>query len=250
MGRLVRRLRKARPPDQHVSELLVQEYVSLRNESLSAKQNQQTILQWAIATAGIVVAASIAVGGALEEVDALGRFSLNFASAVLVGGLMPVVVSCAFGNWLGELHRMERAGQFLREREAAWSGGAARSGDPSDPEYALVLLWESLLVNDSISERFSKNRLGSAASVGLFLVLAMFSLAAGVIIVVGPGGTLANLPEAFDPVVVTACTWVWVGIYLIANAVFFYKPVKKFAAETTQKTTGTDAQSKVQVARG
>lgn len=217
--------RRASAPPPYVSALLVQEYASLRSESLSAKQNQQTILQWTLATVGIVIAAGIAAAAGLKDLDAVGRFGLNLATTVLVGALVPVVVSCAFGIWMGELFRMERAGQFLRDREVAWSGGAARSADPRDPQYGLMLLWENLLADATRARDYPKNLLGGAASVGLFVSLSFFSLTTGVAVAIGPGGMLTDLPTGLEPTVVVWVTGVWVALFLATNLAVFARPL-------------------------
>lgn len=216
----------------HIGELVVQEYASLRSESQAAKQNQQTILQWTLATAGVVIAAATAAGAALKDLDDIGRLGLSLATVVLTGGLMPVVVACAFGIWVGELQRMERAGQFLADREKAWSRGRSASARPHDPSNAYYPLWESLLADGSSDPEYQKNRLGGAASIALFASVFAFSIGIGIVLFLGPGGTLSQLPPESSMIAI----WVgviWLTTLLIVVGAVFVQPVRRLATSTS-----------------
>ncbi|WEG08640.1 hypothetical protein PU630_15555 [Microbacterium horticulturae] len=211
----------------HVSELLVQEYVSLRAESLSAKQNQQTILQWTLATVGIVIAASVTAATGLHDMDSAARLGLSVAVTLLTGVLTPALVSCAFGIWLGELNRMERAGHFLRLREEVWSAGYAKKADPASPQSGGVLLWESLLADHPHSQQFAKNRIGGMASVALFLMLATSAVVAGLILALGRGGLVEQQSLGVPACVVWVLAGLWVITFLVTNLCIFWGPLKK-----------------------
>lgn len=223
----------------HVSELLVQEYVSLRAESLSAKQNQQTILQWTLATVGIVIAACIAAATGLHDMDSITRLGLSVAIALLTGALTPVLVSCAFGIWLGELNRMERAGHFLRFREEVWSAGQAKTADPESPESGGILLWESLLANHPHSERFAKNRIGGMASVALFAMLAASALLSGIVLALGKGGLAEQQSLGTPPWLVWTVALLWTVAFAVTNVLIFRKPLKELgrASKSSEAVT-------------
>lgn len=223
----------------HVSELLVQEYVSLRAESLSAKQNQQTILQWTLATVGIVIAACVAAATGLHDMDNTTRLGLSVAIALLTGALTPVLVSCAFGIWLGELNRMQRAGHYLRLREDVWSAGKAKSVDPGSPESAGILLWESLLVDHPHSERFAKNRIGGIASVALFAMLAASALVSGMILALGKGGLAEQQSQGVTAWLVWAIAVLWLIAFAGINLRLFSPLLKELsrASKSPEKDT-------------
>lgn len=184
-------------------DLIVQEYTSLRNESLSAKQNQQTILQWTLGVIGVIIAACAASTAAMYEMTHQWRVAALLAVAVTVGGIVPVIVGCAFGIWLGEVDRMERAGRFLRSREEAWSAGTAKNAHPGTAAVAHLAIWESVLANNELG--YGKNKSGSAASCALFLVLFLSSLGAGLALALTPASPLAQWATQTSPV------WGWVA---------------------------------------
>lgn len=221
--------RRAHVP--YIGELVVQEYASLRTESQTAKQNQQTILQWTLATAGVVIAAAIAAGAALKDLDDVGKLSLSLATVVLIGGLMPAVVACAFGIWIGELQRMERAGQYLAARERAWSRGRSTSALPQDPGSSHFPLWESLLADGTHDPHYQKNRLGGAASISLFGSVFIFSIGVGLVLFLGPGGTLSQLPADWTTVAVWTAG-IWVGTLIVSILCVFVTPIRQLAAST------------------
>lgn len=210
----------------------------MRAESLSAKQNQQTILQWTLATVGIVIAACVAAATGLHDMDQLTRLGLSIAIALLTGALTPTLVSCAFGVWLGELNRMERAGHFLRLREKAWSAGQAETANPDSPESGRFLLWESLLADHPHSERFTKNRIGGQASVALFAMLLISALTCGLVLALGSGGLAEQQSLGVPAHLVWAASLIWVVIFLSANVWIFYAPLKKLSDQSKPVSKG------------
>jgi hypothetical protein len=218
-------IKRGRRPSTSVipiqGDLVVQEYVSLRNESLAAKQNQQTILQWTLATVGVVIAASVAASIATGDLSATERPGVLFVGAALTGFVLPTVIACALGIWLGEVGRMERAGHFLRSREAAWSQGLAINSLPDDPTHGLTPLWETML-KDAVHPMYRKNWLGTFASVALFGTLMFSSLAAGLLVAVGPGGLVDNCPAIATCGEFSWAPWVWSGIMLTAVPVLCF----------------------------
>ncbi|AYF97683.1 hypothetical protein D7I47_05055 [Protaetiibacter intestinalis] len=175
---------------------------------------------------GILIAASVAAAAALKDLDEPGRMGINVAAFALLGMITPVVVACAFGIWLGELFRMERAGHFLRERELAWSRGRAASADPSDPTNSDILLWESLLAAPVDTGAYAKNRLGGMASIALFAALAGAALAAGIVIAIGPGGMLGHIADQAAQGWVHGAIWAWAGVFVLVNLLVFVPPVR------------------------
>jgi hypothetical protein len=147
--------------------LALEEYKSLRAESADAKRNQQTIFQWSMAAAGIIVAGSIAVTRT-TSVDSHANSNGYLSAALSFLMVLPTVLGCAFGAWLGEVQRMERVGRYLRNREDILLRAAnLRLATPS-ADTTFIIHWENVLV-DAVTKRFyRKNILGSAAACGLF----------------------------------------------------------------------------------
>ena len=112
------------PHDPLWRELFLAEYASLRDESAHARQAQQAVLQWSLATSAVILGAAVAFfarGGPAPPTGAVFVFLLVY------GFGMPAFAAAAFMAWFGELLRMERVGVFLRGRERlTWDDAALR----------------------------------------------------------------------------------------------------------------------------
>lgn len=156
-------------PDGHCDALNLEEYRSLRQESSAAKANQQTILQWTLAAAGVVIAAAVAVTRPVAGgVDISSSYiAVEFALLILV----PLLILCGLGVWVGEIERMERVGRFLRIRERqTWPSEKVILKD-FESQPILPIMWENIIYTGDaeLQLEYGKNRFGSAAAVGLFL---------------------------------------------------------------------------------
>lgn len=162
--------------------LAIEEYKSLRAESSSAKNNQQTILQWSLAAAGIIVAGAIAVTRPAQGFNLSDSYTLV---SITLCTVMPLLIGGAFGVWIGEVERMERVGRFLRERErATWPTSCI---GPIGPESAKVfpIMWENTIFDsNTVGDReYGKNFFGAAAACAIFAGLFGLSLAFAVILI-------------------------------------------------------------------
>lgn len=197
-------------------DLVVQEYISLRNESLAAKQNQQSILQWSLATVGIGIAAVFTTTAVLFDPKTTSRLWMLLADAVILGVAVPLLVGFAFGIWLGEVDRMERAGNYLRDREQSM-----RDHHQMNPSSGSRFLphWEMSLKHPN-----SKNRLGSAASCLLFSTLFCGSLISALFLYCA-SGTLRTSFGTCGIVVAFAVE----GAFLVLYAVVFGPRLWRYA---------------------
>ena len=85
--------------------VVIEEYRTLRNESLVALQTQQSVLRFGLAIIGIV----IAIGFSLWEKSLLPE--IIFLLLIPVASYLVLII------WMGEIARMTRAGMFLAELE-------------------------------------------------------------------------------------------------------------------------------------
>ncbi|RZU30544.1 hypothetical protein BKA19_0162 [Blastococcus saxobsidens] len=151
--------------------LLVEEYKAIRAKSAEARNNQQTIMQWSLAVAGIVVAGVIT--GARDNSE-----EYRLAVAFVMCTAVPLILLCALAVWLSEVSRMLRAAQYLRARENAFAdslGGWPKS--EGDYFANLPLVWESLL--ESSAAWKGKADLGYIAVIGMYTSLILGANAVG-----------------------------------------------------------------------
>ncbi len=102
-----------------------------------------------------------------KDTASLSPVQLAVTLAVFLGAL-PLITSAAFGAWIGEVERMERAGRYLRARERSiWPASAqGRQLGVEEAFRLLPALWENLLATRV--RGYNKNALGAFASVLLF----------------------------------------------------------------------------------
>lgn len=95
------------------SSLVVAEYSALRSEVQQAMDTAQGAVRWSMGTFGVLVAAGLlAANNALQQ--APSNHWAGIAALILFGAALPGLVCAGAWTWLGELHRMERAGAHLR----------------------------------------------------------------------------------------------------------------------------------------
>ena len=105
-------------------DLVLEEYRTLREESLQAMRQQQLILQLGLAALGVLV--SVGIRSSTDTTVA----------ALLLMGLIPLLSVLIVLIWAGELERMVRAGTHLRRIERRMNHAY---------EGCWPLQWESLL---------------------------------------------------------------------------------------------------------
>jgi hypothetical protein len=124
--------------------MFLAEYQSLREESAQARTAQQTILQWSLGAFALIFAGAMA-----SDVASTPRGEVLLM--IIFGLALPGLVFGSCLAWAGELLRMERAGYFLRGREAAVWASSAR-GRVVDERNVLdieqfPLLWENFIAS-------------------------------------------------------------------------------------------------------
>ena len=88
--------------------ILLEEYKTLRQESLTAMNNRNKVLSFGLAAIGAILTGSIF---AYEE------NGYPFISILILIIIIPVVSSFVLLMWFGEYERMQRAGKFLTKLE-------------------------------------------------------------------------------------------------------------------------------------
>ncbi len=124
------------------SGFAVAEYSSIRAESIQSFATSQSIIQWSLATYGVLFGAGLLAANSEIAEDLAPIVSLM--AAMIYGVLLPGLVCAAAWSWIGEIRRMERTGAYLRGveihlREETRRGTASVIGP---------LNWESFLAGD------------------------------------------------------------------------------------------------------
>jgi hypothetical protein len=149
-------------------DLLQSEYVSLRAESVQSFASAQSIIQWSLATYGVLFGAALVVLS--RQSDPSYKTFHDIAVLVIFTVLLPGLMCAATWQWLGEITRMERVGMYLRglERYLARQGQNGQSlseGDQLSP-----LNWETFLNSESGARKRNAPYVGTAAMfAGAFL---------------------------------------------------------------------------------
>jgi hypothetical protein len=140
--------------------VVLEEYKTLRTESLESMKNQQSALRAGTAAAGILIGS----GFNLWNKALLPEFIfLAFA---------PVICYLALIIWMGEVVRMMRAGKFLSELEIKISA--------EYPEKKDTLSWEKWLRIKSQSGETPQMKFNYQAIIALFFVTALGSIGIGI----------------------------------------------------------------------
>lgn len=92
--------------------LMVAEYASIRAEALESFSTAQSIIQWSLATYGVLFGAGLLA--ASSQIAAVFSSTASWMAALIYGALLPGLVCAASWSWIGETRRMERTGAFLR----------------------------------------------------------------------------------------------------------------------------------------
>lgn len=124
--------------------LTAAEYSSVRAESLQSFATSQSIIQWSLATYGLLFGAGLVAIG--NDVSEALQDAVPWMAAIIYGLLLPGLICAASWSWIGEIRRMERAGAYLRgfeqQMRKVTSTGTASIAGP--------LNWESFLVQASV----------------------------------------------------------------------------------------------------
>jgi hypothetical protein len=115
-------------------------YQSVREESISAQQAMQQVINWSIASGAVIIALLTYL---VKEV--------NDARVILIGGWLVILLFSLLGisQYAGEAGRMLRAGYYARLLEAYhWN--------KSNASLPLSLMWETFLSESSVSRKKSR----------------------------------------------------------------------------------------------
>jgi predicted MFS family arabinose efflux permease len=96
--------------------LLLSEYQSVRAEAIDSFHTSQSIIQWTLATYGVLFGAGFL---ALDAEVPSGYTEALRIGTILIFAAIQGIVAAAAWQWLGEITRMERAGAYLRGLENA-----------------------------------------------------------------------------------------------------------------------------------
>lgn len=124
--------------------LAVAEYESIRAESLQSFSTSQSIIQWSMATYGVLFGAGLLAAN--SEIAKSFQPMVEWMAVVIYGLLLPGLVCAAAWSWIGEIRRMERAGAYLRgvERRTRLETKLNASSSVIGP-----LNWETFLATGS-----------------------------------------------------------------------------------------------------
>ena len=125
--------------------LTAAEYASVRDESLQSFATSQSIIQWSLATYGVLFAAGLLAAG--DQIAPDFAPSVLWMAALIYGLLLPGLVCAAAWSWIGEIKRTERVGVYLRGVERRVNAETQRSSS----SVVGPLNWETFLTGSSQS---------------------------------------------------------------------------------------------------
>lgn len=122
------------------ASLVVAEYNALRGEVQQAMDTAQGAVRWSTATFGVLLAAGLVASNSATQ-NSANQWA-GVAALLIFGLALPGLVCSGAWTWLGELHRMERAGAHLRGIETRvgriGGTGALLDGQPIWQERFIV----------------------------------------------------------------------------------------------------------------
>lgn len=124
------------------SALTAAEYASVRAESLQSFATSQSIIQWSLATYGVLFGAGLLA--ASNQIASDLTSAVAWMAALIYGILLPGLVSAAAWSWIGEIRRMERSGVYMRGVERRFR----IETQTSSSSVVSPLNWESFLTGD------------------------------------------------------------------------------------------------------
>jgi hypothetical protein len=143
----------------------VEEYKSLRTESLDSMKIQNTILSYGVSAVVLILTAGIGM---------IDKDVLSIIDAAIFLVLIPTTIFFIVMIWAGEVARMYRAGSFLIDRELIVSEYVGSVSKPA-------LSWENWLIKNNGDKQAPHKKL----YVQHYSVLAMFLLLAFLSVTIG-----------------------------------------------------------------
>ena len=139
-------------------DILLEEYKTLRQESLTAMNNRNRVLSFGLAAIGAIVT------GGIYVYDSVDHLSISCLVFIIV---IPAITSFILLMWLGEYERMQRAGKFLVELEGRINKEARET----------LLTWETKLREDQSHMKYPYH-----ATVLLLIGISGISLVCGLVV--------------------------------------------------------------------
>lgn len=139
--------------------VVIEEYKTLRNESLASMQTQQSILRFGTAAIAVLIAAAFNLWEKSPLPEAVLLFVIPFMSYLILA------------IWMGEIARMMRAGIFLVELEKKINKEFA--------DKPKALTWEKWLRETQHDGKTPQLRWNYYAIISLFLLIALGSIGIG-----------------------------------------------------------------------
>jgi len=140
-------------------EVALEEYKTLRQEILQSMQAQQAIVNYGLAVVGVLLGV------------AFNSWQQTVPATVLLLAFVPIVCYLVLFVWLGEIARMMRAGQYLKQLEEKISSKFPNESPP--------LAWENYLREPVARAGTPQMVWNYIAVVGLFLLAAIVAVVVG-----------------------------------------------------------------------
>ena len=202
----------------------IEEYKSIRTESLDSMKIQNTILSYGVTTIGLILTAGI---GMIEK-------NMTVLDEAIFCFFIPLIIYFIVIIWAGEVARMYRAGSFLARREKVISHHVDKlnMGNSSDQS---ALIWENWLLDRGNNKETPHQRLYTQhySILGMFLFLALLSIMIG-------NYKLADHNSAICLVMVDIIE-VFVLVYLAYRALFllrhYHSPIAPWLDRLRRRAT-------------
>ncbi|KST63265.1 hypothetical protein [Mastigocoleus testarum] len=144
-------------------DVVLEEYRTLRAESLLAMQTQQSVLRFGLGSVGVVIGAGFTSWN-----------QINLASIVFLV-LLPLICYAVLIIWIGEVARMIRAGYFLLQLEEKIN----QKFLSQYPNETKPLSWETYLRNSNGISGTPQLQWNYLIIIALFFLLAFISIVVG-----------------------------------------------------------------------
>lgn len=132
----------------------------MRAESVQSFANAQSIIQWSLATYGVLFAGALVL--LTQSVEPANSSFRDVAILLIFTVLLPGLICAATWQWLGEITRMERVGMYLRGLERHLNNNANYN-----PRLVIndapSLHWETFLNSEGRARKRNAPYVGTAA---------------------------------------------------------------------------------------
>jgi hypothetical protein len=140
--------------------IAIEEYKTLRNESLLSMQTQQSTLRAGTAAVSVIIASGFSLWDSIE-----------LLSEIIFLAFVPIICYLVLTIWMGEVLRMMRAGKYLSDLE-----NKINKKLKEKPE---ALIWENSLRKKDAKTKTPQMLFNYLCIIGLFFTLAIGSVIIG-----------------------------------------------------------------------